>query len=385
MDESSNMQNYFKGSEHMQFDIILKENSPYTHYCPRPLITSDVRAYRVVIKTEQITEGAHLLVTAIRSDGQAVTDIGEMYGGYGEYTLASNMYSVTGDMRLLVTVVDFDGAALTAKEIIFTVAQGGSDESIDGDDRVPALNNMLARCNAVLDQCNSLKADYGEIINLYNNLLSPRYITNTGSNGVVSITGLEKGRDYCFNFMPYDVIGINDEGEAESVSYTTNGGNTYISAVDMNYSTLSIPFDPTLDSTYFMLFEGNALPPVFKPYGTAAYINDDMLGSVYAEIDKVKDTLIVAQADENGVVKLSPDKVHSLTIDGDIRFVLPSVDTYCTITVQANIIGENAIDWGTTYFFKNEIPYIEEGEYDLFFEYDGAWYVGAVAKGQVIV
>lgn len=369
----------------MQFDIILKENSPYTHYCPRPLITGDVRAYRVVIKTEQILEGAHLLVTAVRSDGQAVTDIGEMYGGYGEYTLANNMYCVPGDMRLMITVVDFDGSALTAKEIIFTVAESGGENPIDGDDRVPALNSMLAKCNEVLDQCEDLKSDYGEIISLYTNLLSPEHITHTGSNGNVHITGLEKGRAYCFNFVPYVVMGITDDGEAEAVEYSTEGNCTYISAVDMNYTALSIPFEPTLDSTYFMLFEGEVLPPVFKPYGTSAYINDAMLDSVYAELDKVRDTLVVTEADENGAVKLLPGKVHSLSIDGDVRFVLPKVDTYSTITVQANVATETAIDWGTTYFFKNEIPYIEEGEYDFFFEYDGAWYVGAVAKGQVTI
>ena len=369
----------------MQFEIILKENSPYTHYCPRPLITGDVRAYRVVIKTEQITEGAHLLVTAVRSDGQAVTDIGDMYGGYGEYILATNMYSVPGDMRLMVTVVGYDGSALTAKEIIFTVAEGAGKNAIDGDDRVPALNSILAQCNEILDQCDSLKNDYGEIINLYTNLLSPDDIKYTDSNGEVQITGLEKGRAYCFNFMPFDVIGINDQGEAESVEYTTLNGNSYISATDMNYTTLIMPFDPTLDSKYFMFFEGDALPPVFKPYGTGAYINDKMLGSVYAEIERLKPSLIALEANDDGLVYLSQGKVHNLTIDRDIRFVLPSVDTYSEITVQAKVTGNASVDWGTTYFFKNEIPYIEPGEYDFFFEYDGAWYVGAVAKGQVIV
>ncbi len=369
----------------MQFNIILKENSPYTYYCPRPLVKGDVRAYRIVIKTEEILEGAHLLITAVRSDGQTVTDIGTMYGGYGEYTLASNMYAIEGDMRLLISIVDFDGASLTAKEVLFTVTDGGDDTAIDGEDRLPVLNRMISQCNELIKECTSLTEGYGEIINLYTNLLSPEHVHYNESNGTVNISGLEKGKAYCFNFTPYEVYGISDNGEAETVPYTTDGTNTYISANDMNYNSISIPFKANIDSRYFMMFEGEVIPDTFKAYGQAAFFNDYLLSSVYAEINQLKDEVITSEINSDGVVALSNNKIHCLTIDRNMRFALPYTQGYSTITVQAKVNSSAYIDWGTTYFFKNEIPYIEPGEYDFFFEYDGGWYVGVVPKGQVIV
>jgi hypothetical protein len=90
--------------------------------------------------------------------------------------------------------------------------------------------------------------------------------------------------------------------------------------------------------------------------------------------------------DENGVVTPVLGWVNKLTAAQTISFSLPVVDAYAQILIQVDIqAGGETIDWGTTYFFNNEIPTIDVGRYNFIFEYDdGIWYAGAVPKGGVV-
>jgi hypothetical protein len=69
-----------------------------------------------------------------------------------------------------------------------------------------------------------------------------------------------------------------------------------------------------------------------------------------------------------------------------VAFVLPEVNTavFNQIKVMAKITGTPTIDWGTAYFFNKAIPEIEEGSYDIYFDYDnllGGWVCLVTAKG----
>lgn len=89
----------------------------------------------------------------------------------------------------------------------------------------------------------------------------------------------------------------------------------------------------------------------------------------------------------SGTATLDANKIYSMTISGDLTFVLPeSVNTsyFNQIKVMAMVTGSPVIEWGTTYFVNKEAPTIEEGHYDFYFDYDnnlGGWVLGAITKG----
>lgn len=365
----------------MLYEIKLNADGNFTSYCPRPLVPGDIRAYKVTIKAKESLEGYTLTATAVRSDGQVITDMGKTYAEYAEYTLASNMYSTSGEMHLLLSVISPDGSCLTAKEVIFTVSPETGSADMEADDRLPVLSSIIEQCNDILNDCKNLGNNYGGLVESYRNLANPENISISSTNGVLSISGLTPGQEYCFNFIPYAVMGITEAG-ADDVNYTIRGDATYISAEDMNYTSLSIPFNRTLDYSHFMFMEGNTIPPYFKAYSSGLYLNDSLLLSVYSEIDKLKPTIKVISSN-GGEVYLSGGKVHKLTLSEDIKFYFPEVSDFSQILVQVNVTQPVSINWNTTYFFDSEVPDITVGEYNFIFEYDGAWYAGVVPKGQV--
>ncbi len=368
----------------MIYEIKLKEKGDFTSYCPRPLIPSDVRAYKVIIKTDRSLEGCSMLATAIRSDGQVITDIGEVYDGYAEYTLANNMYAVSGEMRLLLTINDYDGAGLTVKEIIFTVADETENEAIDGDDRLPVLNTLIDRCNNILNDCKSLGESYGGLVDSYVNLLNPELITVDNGFASIEIKGLEKGSAYCFNFQNWGgVQGITESGTYEVLSVEGTEYGRLIPAESMaNYTGVKITWAWNRYKTGLMFLKGTEMPKYFKPYGFYNFINDELLQSVREDIPSNK--IIDLTIDANAKTYPYANKICKMTIDKDFTFMLPNPvnDNFSQILIQANITQPVSIDWGTTHFFGKEVPTVEVGTYNFIFERDGAnWYAGVIEKG----
>lgn len=89
----------------------------------------------------------------------------------------------------------------------------------------------------------------------------------------------------------------------------------------------------------------------------------------------------------SGTITLQSTKIYQMQITDAVSFVLPSeisVDYFNQIKVMAQITGAPTIDWGTVQFFNKAIPEIEEGNYDIYFDYDNllnAWICGAIVKG----
>ena len=92
-------------------------------------------------------------------------------------------------------------------------------------------------------------------------------------------------------------------------------------------------------------------------------------------------------SETSGVVTLSTNKIYTMEINADTEFTLPTeVNTnyFNQIKVMAKIVGTPVITWGTSYFVNKEAPELEEGVYDLYFDYDNhlaGWVVGAISKG----
>lgn len=92
-------------------------------------------------------------------------------------------------------------------------------------------------------------------------------------------------------------------------------------------------------------------------------------------------------SETSGTVTLDANKIYTMEINADTTFSLPeTVDTayFNQIKVMAKIVGTPTITWGTSYFVNKTAPELEEGVYDLYFDYDNhlaGWVVGAISKG----
>ncbi len=97
--------------------------------------------------------------------------------------------------------------------------------------------------------------------------------------------------------------------------------------------------------------------------------------------------LLTTLTETSGIITLEVDKIYSMVIDGETAFNLPTevnTDYFNQIKVMAKIVGTPVITWGTEYFVNKSQPELEEGYYDLYFDYDNnlaGWVVGAVVKG----
>ena len=88
----------------------------------------------------------------------------------------------------------------------------------------------------------------------------------------------------------------------------------------------------------------------------------------------------------SGLVALTANRIHKMTISGNTTFSLPaaSADVFTQIKVMANVTGTPTINWGTNRFFNKKIPSIAAGQYDFYFDYDpvvNAWVAGVIPKG----
>lgn len=96
---------------------------------------------------------------------------------------------------------------------------------------------------------------------------------------------------------------------------------------------------------------------------------------------------IVVISETSGTISLESTNIYQMEITGAVSFVLPSVVStgfFNQIKVMAKITGTPTVGWGTTEFFNKATPEIEEGSYDIYFDYDnslGAWVCGVLPKG----
>lgn len=132
-------------------DIPISFDGAFSQKMTAVLVPGDVQAYRIVYKTPFDLTGASFSVTALREDGSAVTDVGTVSENTGYYTLKNSMYSQSGLVTLRLTINGTDGVALTAKELVLDVAEG-VETDVGADDRVPALNSLIAQAQSAANK-----------------------------------------------------------------------------------------------------------------------------------------------------------------------------------------------------------------------------------------
>ena len=88
---------------------------------------------------------------------------------------------------------------------------------------------------------------------------------------------------------------------------------------------------------------------------------------------------------QGGNINLVSGGIYSGVVSQNTNFILPQVSDVSLlnqIIIQLQIVGQPAIDWGTTKYFNSE-PTVSEGFCNIVYEYDalvGAWIVGQIEK-----
>lgn len=176
-------------------------------------------------------------------------------------------------------------------------------------------------------------------------------------------------------------------------------GRAWYYIIDTENKRLKLPREKKSDGKYLYFFVGS----YEREEGEinvgilTEMANGTDISVIVEEINEVKEQAIaevaaqkqplVNIADTSGSISLVVNNIYTMSINGNTTFTLPTeVNTsyFNQIKVMAKIVGTPVITWGTSYFVNKTAPELEEGVYDLYFDYDNhlaGWVVGAISKG----
>ena len=213
----------------MKKEILIKE-VPFLDDSVISLVADDVNAYELVFKGENDFAGCTFEITAIRADGQTVTDVGEIYGNTLKYLLKNSMYAVPGKLEIRIRVVSKDQSVLTAKILNFNVIEGGiTEDAVTAVDNYPVLTklvidtkNVLERAEAVTEVVEGIVKNIPVVVKNENTI-----VTKDGNHTVAKDcnNGLVVGKENTYNEGDYSVIfGVDNEvtGHSNVVSGSHN-------------------------------------------------------------------------------------------------------------------------------------------------------------------
>ena len=121
----------------------------FDYWYPHPIIKEDVNAYEIVFTSKEDMAGYIMSVRVTRSDGVTVDDVGQINGNVATYTLKNNMYAIEGKVTIWVAITSDSGDYITQGTIEAEVISNGGEAPISGDDRVPALTQLIINVQAI--------------------------------------------------------------------------------------------------------------------------------------------------------------------------------------------------------------------------------------------
>ena len=133
----------------------------FDYWYPHPIIKEDVNAYEIVFTSKEDMTGYIMSVRVTRSDGVTVDDVGQINGKVATYTLKNNMYAIEGKVTIWVAITSDSGDYITHGTIEAEVISNGGEASISGDDRVPALTQIIIDVQQLHNQYSNMIAGLG--------------------------------------------------------------------------------------------------------------------------------------------------------------------------------------------------------------------------------
>lgn len=143
----------------MYKDIKIRYSRDFAHYKNVVLVPGDSNAYRIVFETPWTLDGCKFKVSCQRSDGETVTDFGEVSGKTATYVIASSMYALPGEAVFRLTLTQDDGTVFTVCEVYAEVAlgAGGSGESL-----TPVIDGILTSVSGINDKLTALETQVSD-------------------------------------------------------------------------------------------------------------------------------------------------------------------------------------------------------------------------------
>ena len=121
----------------------------FNYWYQQQIVKEDVNAYEVVFTSKDDMTGYIMSVRVTRSDGVTIDDVGQINGKIATYTLKNNMYAVEGYIKIWVAITSDSGDYITQGTIEAEVISNGGESPISGDDRVPALTQLIINVQAI--------------------------------------------------------------------------------------------------------------------------------------------------------------------------------------------------------------------------------------------
>ena len=134
-------------------------STDFRYRYPDPIIIGDVNAYEIVFTSNEDMTGYIMSVKAKRVDGSTVEDTGFIDGKVATYTLKNNMYSLKGKLEIWVAITSESGDYITRGLIEADVDTSGDEPTISGDDRVPALTQLIINVQAINEVATTAAAE----------------------------------------------------------------------------------------------------------------------------------------------------------------------------------------------------------------------------------
>lgn len=100
-------------------------------------------------------------------------------------------------------------------------------------------------------------------------------------------------------------------------------------------------------------------------------------------VSEAVETLLLTDS----TVTLEANKVYKMTLASDVTFSLPTTvasNMHNQIKVFANLTNAIQINFGTDTFFNAQVPDVQTGSYEFYFDYDpnkSVWVAGALKTG----
>lgn len=188
--------------------------------------------------------------------------------------------------------------------------------------------------------------------------------------GVDSIMFFRSNRGY----QVYNIYKPNYLGELSSTPAVGTGFQWYYNTTERLWYMHEMGETSWNQIDYANVGEGTETNTKFKGVFRAVDYND-------------LTTTLVPLSATSGTVSLAVNKIYTIAVSGATTFALPATadkTVFNQIKVMMKVTGTPTINWGTTKFFNKSTPEIEEGSYDIYFDYDnllGAWVCGVMAKG----
>ena len=136
-------------------------NNEFDYYTDQKLVIGDVDAYEVVIQHPEDISGCTMSVKVTMAGKDPIQDIGTTEGKEGRYTLKNNMYDTEGNITIWAAIVAEDGQTVTQGSVELKVISSGDSPSIEGNDNVPVLTQLIAQNQQLQNQYNEMIAQMG--------------------------------------------------------------------------------------------------------------------------------------------------------------------------------------------------------------------------------